>query len=46
MPELTEEQKRILESVKGARQNTGGASLTPQQAAILEQARAKTLPAG
>jgi hypothetical protein len=46
MPELTEEQKRILESVKGARQNTGWASLTPQQAAILEQARAKTLPAG
>ena len=45
MPELTEEQRRILESVKGARRpSSGGASLTPQQAAILEQARAKTMP--
>lgn len=45
MPELTQEQRRILESVKGSRQpSSGGASLTPQQAAILEQARSKTLP--
>lgn len=43
MPELTEQQKRILESVKGGRTS---ASLTPEQVAIIEQAKSRQLPAG
>lgn len=46
MAELTDEQKRILESVMGSGQTAGAASLTPEQVAILEQVKSKSQPAG